>query len=237
MPHALEHPQQIHALLHEFRAMADRHKTSLDALLDADGDITIGCEADYRTRDHDIAREAHTWLHKAMATLTDCIPLPDGQQVTVLGQHQVPFTLTTGRLDDAARTVFRHGQCHALARALTHATGWPMAVLVNDECHLDPDSCTTFEVTDGVCGCQLEHVIVIRPEDGAHIDITGAHAPGTLPDYEDQRAIVVDDTLWAFITRSPAWRRPALDVAQTFIRPLLASLPHPADFLAAAGTP
>ncbi|MEU5425795.1 hypothetical protein AB0H73_09325 [Streptomyces olivoreticuli] len=237
MPRTLDRIEPIHVLLNDFRAMADRHKARLDKYLDADGDIADGAEGDYRTRELGLACEAHTWLKKAMATLTDCIALPDGQQVTVLGQHQEPFMVTTGQLDDAARDVFRYGQCHALARALATETGWPMAVLVSAECRPDPDLCTTFKVTGGVCGCQLEHVIVIRPEDGAHIDITGAHAPGTMPDYEDQQAIPMDDDeLWEFITGSPAWRRPALDVALTFVTPLLASLPPTAGSLPAAAS-
>ncbi|GAA3086962.1 hypothetical protein GCM10020000_87100 [Streptomyces olivoverticillatus] len=236
MPHTLDRIEPIHALLNDFRAMADRHKARLDKYLDADGDIADDAEGDYRTRELGIAIEAHAWLTTAMATLTDCITLPNGQQVTVLGQHQEPFTVTTGQLDTAARDAFRYGQCHALARALATETGWPMAVLVSDECDLDPDLCTTFEVTRGVCGCQLEHVIVIRPEDGAHIDITGAHSPGMMPDYEDQQAVLMHEGLWEFITGSPAWRRPALDVARTFVTPLLASLPPTAGSLPAAAS-
>lgn len=63
--------------------------------------------------------------------------------MTVPGSYQEQFTVTAGRLDDAAREAFANGQCHSFARAMTTATGWPMAVLVKLECCIDPDLAAT----------------------------------------------------------------------------------------------
>ncbi len=38
-----------------------------------------------------------------------------------------------GSIDDAARYVFCHGQCHALAAALHDLTGWPIYMLRDDD--------------------------------------------------------------------------------------------------------
>ncbi|MGW1976637.1 hypothetical protein [Streptomyces sp. NPDC001889] len=222
----LDHAHPLHALVHEYRAMSDRHKAALDRYLDADGDVEPDQDDAFSQREADLAREVRDWLETAMSTLTGCLELPDGQNVSVTGRDGDTFTVTTGRIDESARDAFLHGQCHALARALADRTGWPMALLISDDCNPEADMCSTSEVADGVCGCQMEHVVAVRP-DGAHVDITGAHAPGTLPGYEGQQAIPVDADLWTFITRSPFWRRPALDVARTFVTPLLGSLPAP----------
>ncbi|MFF4205605.1 hypothetical protein ACFYZ8_33710 [Streptomyces sp. NPDC001668] len=224
MPHTLIDPAPIYALLDSYRALADRHKAALDPYLDADGELEADREEEYDEQELAIARETRQWLEEAMSTLTELVRLPDGQQVTVPGRDGLRFPLITGTLDDNARAAFRTGQCHAMARALSDTTGWPMAVLISDYCGNDPDLCGAEEVSDGVCACQLEHLVVVHP-DGVHIDITGAYPPGTVPDYEDQEAIAVDERLWSHLLRSPNWRRPALDVARTFVGPLMASLP------------
>ncbi|MFF6829052.1 hypothetical protein [Streptomyces longwoodensis] len=224
MPHTLIDPAPIYTLLESYRSLADRHKAALDPYLDADGDVAVDREAEYDEQELALARETRQWLEQAMNTLTELVRLPNNQKVTVLGQDGQRFPLITGMLDDNARAAFRTGQCHALARALSDATGWPMAVLISDYCGNDPDMCSAEELIDGVCACQLAHIVVVHPN-GVHIDITGAYLPGTVPGYEDQEAIAVDERLWSHLLRSPYWRRPALDVARTFVGPLLKSLP------------
>ncbi|MFF3734062.1 hypothetical protein ACFYXM_28090 [Streptomyces sp. NPDC002476] len=142
---------------------------------------------------------------------------------TIPGAFGQSFAVTPGRIDVAALEAFTSGQCHALARAVSDATGWPMALIIDDECAYDPDTCGDDDIATGLCACQLQHVIVIRP-DGQHVDITGAHAPGAVPGWEGLRAVPVTDDLWQHITDSPDWREPAMDVARTFVAPLLASL-------------
>lgn len=143
---------------------------------------------------------------------------------TIPGSFGQSFTVTPGHIDNTALRAFTSGQCHALARAVSDATGWPMALLVDDECAYDPDTCSDEDIAEELCACQLRHVIVIDPN-GQHVDITGMHAPGSVPGWEGLRAVSMTEDLWRHITDSPDWRAPAMDVARTFVTPLIASLP------------
>ncbi|MFM9647812.1 hypothetical protein ACKI1S_16890 [Streptomyces galilaeus] len=145
-------------------------------------------------------------------------------KVTIPGSFGETFTVTPGRIDDAARLAFESGQCHALARTLSDATGWPMALIIDDECAYDPDLCADDDIAEGLCACQLRHIVVVRP-DGQHVDITGAHAPGAVPGYEGAPTTPLTEDLWQHLLDSPDWRTPALNVACTFVAPLIASLP------------
>ncbi|MFJ8018660.1 hypothetical protein [Streptomyces sp. NPDC096311] len=98
-----------------------------------------------------------------------------------------------------------------------------MAVLVKPECCFDPDLCSDGAVVADVCSCQLAHLVVVRP-DGSLIDIGGAHGPGAVLGAEGLVAVEADEELWEFICNSPHWRRPALAVARTFVKPLLDTL-------------
>ncbi|MEW2434300.1 hypothetical protein AB0952_08965 [Streptomyces caniferus] len=212
----------VHLLL-TYRTMSDRHKAALAPYLDVEGYVEEDHHRAYTRRKRTYALEAKQLLEQAMDLLTERYALPDGLAVTLPGTDGDSHTLITGQLDDAAREVFLHGQCHALARALSDHTGWPMAVIITDECARDSDFCAFEPWAEDVCACQLEHVVAVRP-DGAHIDITGAHLPGTLPGYEDQEAITMTEAIWAHICRSPLWRRPAVAEARTVVAPLLAML-------------
>lgn len=227
MPQTLHRDDPLVRLLNTYRSMSDRHKAALDRYVDADGDVDDKHRRAYSRRARTDALEARDLLEQTMELLTGRLMLPDGMTVTLPGSNHAAYTVTTGRLDDRARAAFLHGQCHAFARALCDETGWKMAVILSADCSLDPDLCGV-DVARNVCGCQLEHLVAVRP-DGAHVDITGAHLPGTLQNYEDQEAIAVTDTVWSCILRSPAWRRPAIDVARTFVAPLLASLDCPTE--------
>lgn len=46
--------------------------------------------------------------------------------------------------------------------------------------------CCDDDIAEGLCACQLRHVVVVHPS-GQHVDITGAHAPGTVPDWRGSR--------------------------------------------------
>ncbi|MGW0757105.1 hypothetical protein ACWD1Y_11555 [Streptomyces sp. NPDC002814] len=214
-------------LLRDYWELADEQRKTLDQYRDADGDVKDGALTDYDDSRTTTAIEAADFLDGAMERLAALVPLPEGITVTVRGQWHKQFTVTTGRLDDAARKAFSNGQCHALARALSDATGWPMAVLVEPECKFDPDQCSYGHVVEDVCACQLAHMVVVRP-DGAHIDIDGAHAPGAVSGAEGLVAVEADAALWEFVSSSPHWRRPALSVARTFVAPLLNALSHTA---------
>ncbi|MER7937853.1 MULTISPECIES: hypothetical protein [unclassified Streptomyces] len=217
----------ITRLLTDYWTRADSDKATLDRYRDAYGepdDDELTAYDDARTT---IGLEAVDFLDRAMAELAAEHPLPLGLEVTVPGANGARFTLTTGQLDRTAQMAFVAGQCHALARALSEATGWPMAVLISDSCSYDPDMCSySDDAYGGLCACRFEHVVVRRP-DGALVDIRGAFLPATVPGWEGQQAIDLDEHGWQFLCRSPAWRRPAVEVARTFTAPLLDALATP----------
>ncbi|MET9528184.1 hypothetical protein [Streptomyces coeruleorubidus] len=210
-------------LLRDYWELADEQRKTLDKYRDADGDVITDELTDYDDSRTTAALEASDFLDSVMEKIAALIPLPDGITVTVPGAFGKQYTVTTGRLDDAAREAFTSGQCHAMARALSETTGWPMAVLVEPECKFDPDLCSDGYVVEDVCACQLAHMVVIRP-DGALVDIGGAHAPGAVPGAKGLASVEVHEGLWEFINGSPHWRRPALAVARTFVAPLLNTL-------------
>ncbi|MFD3422456.1 hypothetical protein [Streptomyces decoyicus] len=223
MPQTLQQDDPLVHLLLSYRTMSDRHKAALDPYLDVEGDVEYDRRRAHTRRKRTDALEAKQLLEQAMDLLTERYALPDGLAVTLPGTDGDSHTLITGKIDDAAYEAFLHGQCHAFARALSDHTGWPMALIIADYCRHDPDLCVYEPVTEDVCACQLEHVVAVRP-DGAHVDITGAHLPGTLPGFEGQEAITVTDAIWSHISRSPLWRRPAVTEARTVVAPLLAML-------------
>ncbi|MDJ0347214.1 hypothetical protein QMK19_39070 [Streptomyces sp. H10-C2] len=222
MNRTLHASDPLHDLFTRYRLMSDLHKAQLDRYLDTDGDVEEGQGRAYTRRDRSQAVEARAFLDEAMELLSAHYALPDGVEVTVPGSNGTRYTVVTGQLDGAAYNAFLQGQCHALARAVCDATGWQAAVLLDDDCCYDAAVCSTLDLAGDVCGCRLEHVVAVRP-DGAHVDITGAYLPGTVPDYEGCGTIPLTPQVWDFITRSPVWRRPALDVARTFVQPLLAA--------------
>lgn len=210
-------------MLVRYWKMTDEQKAALDAYRTADGDTDDERLADYDDSNTTWSIEASDFLDGVMAELAALFPLPLGLKTTVPGSHGSKHTVITGQLDDAARAAFTQGQCHAFARALSLTTGWPMAMLISDECSYDPDMCSVEAAFDDVCACRLTHVVVERP-DGAHVDIRGAHRPGYVPGFEGLEARDFDEMGWKFLAYSPHWRRPALDVARTFTAPLLARI-------------
>jgi hypothetical protein len=120
-------------LLIEFWALADRHKASLDQYRDPCGDADEDFYAEYDEARTTASTEAIDFLNGVMGELAALYPLPLGLEIALLGADGETVTVTTGQLDDRARTAFIRGQCHALARALFEVTGWTMAVIISDE--------------------------------------------------------------------------------------------------------
>lgn len=207
-------------LLAEFRELANQHKASLDKYRDPSGDADEDFYTEYDDARTTVSIEAADFLDAAMGRLEALYPLPPGQKVTFPGADGETFTVVTGQLDDQARNAFTSGQCHAMARALSGVTGWPMAVLISDECSYDPDLCDDSR-DDELCACRLEHVVVVRP-DGKLVDVNGAHHPGQVPGFEGKQYVALLEGDWEFICRSPHWRRPALAIARTFTAAVLA---------------
>jgi hypothetical protein len=214
----------ITELLAAYWRMADEHKASLDTYRDLYGEPDDDQLPDFDDARTTAAIEDSEFLSSVMDELAELYPLPPGRMVTMPGSNGTTHTVTTGELNSAAVAAFISGQCHGLARALSLATGWPMAVLISDGCSYDPDLCSPADDAYAeLCACRFEHVVVERP-DGALIDIRGAFHPGHVPGYEGQEAIELDEKGWEYLTRSPQWRRPAVAIARTFTAPLLAAI-------------
>lgn len=157
----------------------------------------------------------------ATGTPTDTSPLPADQPVTVVGQWHRTFEVTPGHLDETAREAFTHGQCHAFARALNEATGWPTIGLLTDDCDGQNRMCLDGGGTR--CPCRIGHIVCLRP-DGAHVDIKGAHSPLRVPDCTNAASLPMTAELWRAIDNAPVWREANMPVARLMVAPLLASL-------------
>ncbi|MGW7090016.1 hypothetical protein ACWGH2_41905 [Streptomyces sp. NPDC054871] len=211
----------VHAAIADFRAMDAAHRVALNRHADDDGEIP---ESDLSAYDEDrftYALEADARFDAVMGALTEAFGLPHDRPVTVIGQWHRTFEVTPGHLDDAAREAFTSGQCHAFALALHEVTGWPTTALLTVDCFQTDVMCDGSEEDE--CPCRIGHIVVTRP-DGAHVDITGAHTPGTMPGHEDAPALLMTEAHWKAIRSTPTWREPDMPAARTFVAPLLASL-------------
>ncbi|MGW3954620.1 hypothetical protein ACWEKM_27645 [Streptomyces sp. NPDC004752] len=153
--------------------------------------------------------------------ITDEFSLPTGRPVTVIGKWHREFEVVPGRLDDAAREAFTHGQCHAFARALSAVTGWPTIGLLTDDCYGQERMCRGEGGDD--CPCRIGHIVCLHP-DGSHVDIKGAHSPGRVPDCENADSLPMTDELWHAIDAATAWRDADMPVARSMVMPFLALL-------------
>lgn len=151
----------------------------------------------------------------------DLSTTPVGTSVDVEGTIYVgTVTVTAGVVDDAARSLFRQGQCHALALALWEATGWTIVAETSPYCSFDEDCLDMFD--DGMCGCQLEHLMV-RDPDGWVYDICGQHDPDGVCDDDNELVEVSAGHLDDICVHSRFWRRPDVVLARSFVPHVLAS--------------
>ncbi|WP_167163101.1 hypothetical protein [Streptomyces sp. MBT27] len=212
----------VHYAITTYRSMYARHFHGLNEHCDAEG-VIDGQHDEYDDKRYEFAVEADYLFDNVMSLLTEQFGLPTDRPVAVLGANGFTYDVTPGLIDDAARRAFTEGQCHALALALTEMTGWPATALLTVECSALDEMCSDAGVEDDTCPCRIGHIVVTRP-DGAHIDIDGAHAPGTIPDCEDAPAIPMTEEMWAAVRDASTWRQADLHVARTLVKPLLASL-------------
>ena len=109
-------------------------------------------------------------------------------------------SLTPGKVDDAACSVFSQGQCHSLAGAISDATGGNFKMA-----HWR--SAAEEDIND--------HVLAEAP-DGRFVDIMGAHEPG---DVERTIGVRADDFESFFNPENPSmaeagqWVEPVLERA------------------------
>ncbi|MFB8406556.1 hypothetical protein [Streptomyces sp. NPDC055912] len=222
-PSSTEPRTVVHQILAEYREMAARHRIALNALSDVEGVMESEWD-DYEETRRVQALEADEKLDGFIDRLTEAFGLPEDRPVAVLGANGAQFDVTPGQLDDTARDAFNNGQCHALARALAQETGWQTAAFIDPECDDDYENCGLGNhVADGVCICQIAHVVAVRP-DGHLVDIDGTTDPQLVHDSPLYDLTPMTDAMWRMIESSPAWREADTAVARTFVQPLLATL-------------
>ncbi|WP_327359681.1 hypothetical protein [Streptomyces sp. NBC_01304] len=217
----------VHEILTAYRLMTARHQIALNALCDVDG-VEDANEEEYQELEREQGHETAEQVAAFMARLTELFGLPEDRPVAVLGANGAQYDVNPGRINDTARTAFTRGQCHALARALSDQTGWPTAAVIEPDCSYDYDACGAgIQLADGVCICQLVHVMAVRP-DGMLVDIDGLTAPEEVRDSGEHTPVPMTEAMWRMIEDSPAWRPADMLVARTFVQPLLATLTAPA---------
>ena len=148
-----------------------------------------------------------------------------GSPVEVVLAWQRTAVVTAGVVDAVAVDAYTNGQCHALAVALHHATGWPLVWVGPEECCYDID-CAEYDDDEGWCLCQIEHVGVLTP-DGAFLDIEG---PQTVePMLEDRYETSGDPCTLQTLTGAQlsailaagSWRDPDVATATSFVAAVL----------------
>ena len=158
------------------------------------------------------------------------VPMPAGVDTSVVGVWHQSFPLTTGVVDDRAVRAMTNGQCLAMAVALSHRTGWPIAALMDwgsadggdPDCAPDRDD-------------QMTHLGVLSPDGIAFVDICGARrVHDVLALYrrdfygeqagDDAFGIEVVGPDWLeFMLNDPHMRRPAMRVAVTLVDAVLSA--------------
>jgi hypothetical protein len=154
-------------------------------------------------------------------------PIRRGDIRRLPGTRNRLYRVTVGLIDIWAQDAYTRGQCHALARALNAATGWPIMVLGSPVCEQSrtgrPLDCAPYP--DGLCACQPVHLAVRMP-DGRFLDI---HGPRDLTELVKPGSRVLlgpaSPALLAAISGDrPRWPVAIPDVAAIFATTLLRDL-------------
>jgi hypothetical protein len=158
------------------------------------------------------------------------VPVPDGTDTSVVGVWHRSFPLTAGVVDDRAVQAMTNGQCLAMAVALNHRTGWPIAALMN---YAPEDIEDPYEPNRDD---QMTHLGVLSPDGKTFVDICGARPVDDVVAFysrafygehadRDTFGIQIVDAAWLeFMLLDPKMRRPAMHVAVTFVDSVLATV-------------
>lgn len=124
--------------------------------------------------------------------------------------------VTPGVLDEDASWAYKHGQCLALAVALSRRTGWPIRVATYTED--EPDSWAPGGV---VTHRLLRHAWVVTPG-GDLLDIDGPGGPDVIEDFDADVAVVDAGLCDELLAEHEGYlEHQDLDVAESFVAPLL----------------
>lgn len=131
------------------------------------------------------------------------------------GGHLVE--LTPGVIDDEADWAYMHGQCLALAVAVSRRTGWPVVTTTIEE--TEPDA----EQPDGYFHQRLLRHAAVRTPEGDLLDIRGPGDPDVIETYEGERqdtwpAERLDELL---AEHQGFLEEQNLEAAETFVDPVL----------------
>lgn len=178
-------------------------------------------------------RRAHALLDVVRDRYTSTTAVEAGTRVTLTLAHHATREITAGVVDDGARHAFTSGQCHAYALALALRHSYPLAYIGTVECTYDED-CLEYPESWGWCGCQIQHIVALRP-DGTVEDVNGVKSvEQALADWagdeeEELEVGLVDDRMLAWFATHHTWRTPRVDVALAFV-----DAPHRAEAATAA---
>jgi hypothetical protein len=214
-------------------------KTILADLTPDSDDVGTGADELAEPTAEDLSADGSDRNRLTPGSATSCEPGPhegaSGHRLTVPGTGSRSFLIEPGRRDEQAVTAFTNGQCHALAFALHEATGYPLFLLMEPGCNLDPYCRPVFSDDRDGCCCEIIHVAVMTP-DGRWLDISGAHpvvefVAGWQQQHEmhDLWTCPATEQALAWIARSSLWQPPATDLARTFVAAILAvaNVPNP----------
>lgn len=137
--------------------------------------------------------------------------------VTVKDSSGDPIDLAPGVINDEAQWAYTHGQCLALAAAISRRTGWPVRTVSIVEREPDADEPGGYRENH-----LLRHATVLTP-DGDLLDITGPQDPEAV-ECDDDEVIVLTPT--ADLDRLLAEHEGFLEeqnlaAAETFVQPVL----------------
>ena len=140
------------------------------------------------------------------------------------GFERVPVTLTVGRLDDAAKDVFRRGQCYGFALALQTLTGWPLVFVARQSCDGDPTRAHVEVGSD--CTCRFTHAAVLS-DDGWYLDVDGMRPAERVRSDAAKQNLQIEpatDAMLEAVLSSPAVTAQHFEAAMLFADALMRSM-------------
>jgi hypothetical protein len=140
------------------------------------------------------------------------------------GFERVPVTLTVGQLDDAAKDVYRSGQCYGFALALQTLTGWTLVFVARHSCDGDPTRAHVEVGSD--CTCRFTHAAVLL-DDGWYLDIDGVRPAETVRSDAAKQNLQIEpatDAMLEAVLSSPAVTAQHFEAAMLFADALIRSM-------------
>ena len=140
------------------------------------------------------------------------------------GFERVPVTLTVAQLDDAAKAVYRSGQCYGFALVLHVITGWSLVFIARRSCDGDPTRAHVEVGSD--CTCRFTHAAVLS-DDGWYLDIDGVRPAERVRSDAAKQNLQIEtatDAMLEAVLSSPAVTAQHFEAAMLFADALIRSM-------------